>query len=174
MAGKGNVVSRVQALCAPIAADLGLSVEFMEIDWDNKIMELTSGNIDCVWNGMTLTSEVTSAMACSNAYCNNAQVVIVPADKAADYTTVEACKSLKFAVEAGSAGKAMAEENGFSFTEVTDQATALLEQPEVYATMAHAVNPYGDGQACRRIADAIEWHFGLRGQPPKDFTPEAL
>ena len=63
---------------------------------------------------------------------------------------------------------------GVEHDEVLAQATALLEQPEVYATMAHAVNPYGDGQACRRIADAIEWHFGLRGQPPKDFTPEAL
>ena len=63
---------------------------------------------------------------------------------------------------------------GVEHDEVLTQATALLEQPEVYAAMAHAVNPYGDGQACRRIADAIEWHFGLRGQPPKDFTPEAL
>ena len=63
---------------------------------------------------------------------------------------------------------------GVEHDEVLAQATALLEQPEVYTTMAHAVNPYGDGQACRRIADAIEWHFGLRGQPPKDFTPEAL
>lgn len=63
---------------------------------------------------------------------------------------------------------------GVEHDEVLAQATALLEQPEVYAAMAHAVNPYGDGQACRRIADAIEWHFGLRGQPPMDFTPEAL
>ena len=63
---------------------------------------------------------------------------------------------------------------GVEHDEVLAQATALLEQPEVYAAMAHAVNPYGDGHACRRIADAIEWHFGLRGQPPKDFTPEAL
>ena len=63
---------------------------------------------------------------------------------------------------------------GVEHDEVLAQATALLEQPEVYAAMAHAVNPYGDGQACRRIADAIEWHFGLRGQPPKDFTPETL
>ena len=109
------------------AESLGVSVEFVEIDWDNKIMELDGKTIDCVWNGMTLTDEVKSSMECSTPYCNNAQVVIVPADKAADYTTVEACKSLKFAVEVGSAGKDMAEENGFTFTEVADQATALLE-----------------------------------------------
>ena len=114
-------------MAAAFAEYLGVEVEFVEIEWDNKVLELNSKSIDCVWNGMTLTDEVKSSMECSTPYCNNAQVVIVPADKAADYTTVEACKSLKFAVEAGSAGKAMAEENGFSFTEVTDQATALLE-----------------------------------------------
>ena len=48
-------------------------------------------------------------------------------------------------------------------------AAELLECPEAYAAMAHAVNPYGDGFACRRIADAIEWHFGLRPEPPQAF-----
>ena len=109
------------------AESLGVSVEFVEIDWDNKILELGSKSIDCVWNGMTLTDEVTSAMSCSNAYCNNSQVVIVPLDKAADYADVEACKALSFAVEAGSAGMAEVEKLGASFTEVKDQATALME-----------------------------------------------
>ena len=109
------------------AESLGVSVEFVEIDWDNKLLELGSKSIDCVWNGMTLTEEVTSAMSCSNAYCNNSQVVIVPADKAADYADVEACKALSFAVEAGSAGMAEVEKLGASFTEVKDQATALME-----------------------------------------------
>ena len=109
------------------AESLGVSVEFVEIDWDNKLLELGSKSIDCVWNGMTLTDEVTSAMSCSNAYCNNSQVVIVPADKAADYADVEACKALSFAVEAGSAGMAEVVKLGASFTEVKDQATALME-----------------------------------------------
>ena len=65
---------------ARIVADkLGVECQFVEIDWDNKIMEIDSKNIDVVWNGMTITSEVTGAMDCSNAYCNNAQVVVVPA-----------------------------------------------------------------------------------------------
>lgn len=109
------------------AKSLGVEAEIIEIDWDNKIFELDGKSIDCVWNGMTLTDDVKSAMETSNAYCNNAQVVVVPADKAADYNDVESCKSLKFAVENGSAGKDMADENGFSYTEVKDQATALME-----------------------------------------------
>lgn len=60
-----------------VAEKLGVEVQFVEIDWDNKIMELDSKNIDVVWNGMTLTNEVVEAMECSNAYCNNAQVVVV-------------------------------------------------------------------------------------------------
>ena len=51
-------------------------------------------------------------------------------------------------------------------------AAELLECPEAYAAMAHAVNPYGDGFACRRIADAIEWHFGLRPEPPQAFRAQ--
>ena len=61
------------------AQKLGVEVQFVEIDWDNKIMELDSKNIDVVWNGMTLTGEVTESMACTNPYCTNAQVVVVPA-----------------------------------------------------------------------------------------------
>ena len=109
------------------AKSLGVEAEFVEIDWDNKIMELGAKTIDCVWNGMTLTDEVTSAMSCSNAYCNNSQVVVVPADKAADFQSVDACSGLNFAVESGSAGKAEVEKLGYSFTEVKDQATALME-----------------------------------------------
>lgn len=63
-----------------VAGKLGVEAQFVEIDWDNKIMELDSKNIDVVWNGMTLTSETTSAMECSNPYCNNAQVIVVPAN----------------------------------------------------------------------------------------------
>ena len=114
-------------LAKAFADSLGVKVEFVEIVWDNKVLELDSKTIDCVWNGMTLTSEVTSAMACSNAYCNNAQVVIVPADKAADYQTVESVKDLTFAAEAGSAGEAEVEKLGAGCTPVKDQATALME-----------------------------------------------
>ena len=126
-AADGSWIGFDADMAKAFAESLGVKAEFVIIDWDNKIMELNNKSIDCVWNGMTLTDEVKSAMECSTPYCNNAQVVIVPADKAADYTTVEACKSLKFAVEVGSAGKDMAEANGFAFTEVADQATALLE-----------------------------------------------
>ena len=123
----GNWIGFDADMAKAFAESLGVAVEFVEIDWDNKVLELNSQAIDCVWNGMTLTDEVTSTMECSNAYCNNAQVVIVPADKAAQYQTVEACADLAFAVEAGSAGEAEVTALGYSCTPVKAQSDALME-----------------------------------------------
>lgn len=69
------------------------------------------------------------------------------------------------AVEAGTVKLAGVEEEV-----IFSMASELLTNPAAYQAMAHAVNPYGDGQACRRIADAIEWHFGLRSEAPDPFT----
>lgn len=60
---------------------------------------------------------------------------------------------------------------GVEYEQIVRLAGELLEQPSVYERMARAVNPYGDGNACRRIADAIEWHFGLREARPTPFVP---
>ena len=123
----GNWIGFDADMAKAFAESLGVEAQFQVIDWDNKVMELDGKTIDVVWNGMTLTDEVTSAMECSNAYCNNAQVVILPADVADQYPDAASMAGLNFAVESGSAGQAQAEANGFTFTEVLDQATAVLE-----------------------------------------------
>ena len=109
------------------AESLEVEVEFVEIDWDNKILELDGKTVDCIWNGMTLTDEVKSAMDCSNAYCNNSQIVIVPEDVADQYQDTDSLADLSFAVEAGSAGEAEVEALSLSFTPVKAQADALME-----------------------------------------------
>ncbi len=114
-------------LATAFAASLGIDVEFLEIEWDNKILELNGKTIDCVWNGMTLTEEVLSAMECSNAYANNAQVVVMPVDKIDAYQDVESLKDLAFAVEAGSAGESVVQALGYTTVSVTNQAAALME-----------------------------------------------
>ena len=114
-------------LAKAFGESLGVEVQFQEIEWDNKVMELDGRTIDVVWNGMTLTDEVLSSMECTNAYLNNAQVVILPSAEAENYADAESMSGLQFAVESGSAGEQMAIENGFSYTPVTDQATAVLE-----------------------------------------------
>lgn len=106
---------------------LGVEVEFSEINWDNKILELNNGTIDCVWNGMTLTDEVQAAMSCSKPYCINSQVIVVKKDVADKYKDAASCKDLTFAVEKGSAGVDMAKENGFNYVEVDTMAKAITE-----------------------------------------------
>lgn len=114
-------------MATAFAESLGVKVEFVEIDWDNKIMELDGKTIDCVWNGMTLVDEVVNSMECSNAYCNNAQIVVVPADKADLYQDVDSLSDLTFAVEAGSAGEEQANALGLNYTAVKAQADAVME-----------------------------------------------
>lgn len=109
------------------AESLGVEVEFVEIDWDNKVLELDGKSIDCVWNGMTLTDEVTSSMECTGAYLNNAQVVVVPKDVADKYQDTDSLADLSFAVEAGSAGEAEVSALGLTYTPVKAQSDALLE-----------------------------------------------
>lgn len=52
--------------------------------------------------------------------------------------------------------------------DIVTMAERLICDKNAYARLAHAVNPYGDGNACRRIADAILWHFGW-GEKPEDY-----
>ena len=109
------------------AEEIGVEAEFIEINWDNKIMELDTKAIDAVWNGMTLTDEVTTTMNCSDPYCVNAQVLVVPSDVADQYQDAASLTDLNIAVESGSAGQAAAEELGLNFTAVQSQANALME-----------------------------------------------
>lgn len=109
------------------AESLGVKAEFIEIDWDNKVNEINNKSIDCVWNGMTLNAGVTTAMDCGKAYCDNAQVVVLKKDVAANYQTTDSLKNLNFAVEAGSAGKDAVASEKLKYIEVPTQADALME-----------------------------------------------
>ena len=68
------------------------------------------------------------------------------------------------AVEAGTVKLA-----GVDYDRIIQLADELLDEPAAYQQMARAVNPYGDGRACRRIADGILYHFGRRPQQPEPF-----
>ena len=68
------------------------------------------------------------------------------------------------AVEAGTVRVA-----GTGEQDIVGLARELIESTEAYAKLARAVNPYGDGRACRRIADVVLYHFGLTDRPPEEF-----
>lgn len=123
----GNWIGFDADMATAFAENLGVKVEFQEITWDYKVMELDAKSIDCVWNGMTLNDEVKAAMDTGNAYCLNAQVLVVPTDKAADFENLTSLEGLNVAVESGSAGEDAAEALGASTTAVAKQADALME-----------------------------------------------
>ena len=123
----GNWIGFDADMASAFAESLGVKVEFQEITWDYKVMELDAKSIDCVWNGMTLNDEVKAAMDTGNAYCLNAQVLVVPADRAADFENLTTLEGLNVAVESGSAGEDAAEALGASTTAVAKQSDALME-----------------------------------------------
>lgn len=140
---------------------LGVKVEFIEIDWDNKFFELDAKSIDCIWNGMTITTEAKENASVSNAYVKNAQVVVMKSADLAAYATAESLADLSFAVEAGSAGEAAAKENSYDFTAVLTQADALKEVKSGAAdaciidiTMADAMT--GEGTSYANLGYSLE------------------
>ena len=138
------------------------SVELVEIDWDNKILELNAGSIDCVWNGMTLTDEVLNSMECTKPYVLNAQVVVMKAENVKGDETDESIAGLTFAVEAGSAGALTAGDFGYeNLTEVAAQSNALMEVAAgtsdaciIDLTMANAMT--GAGTSYEDLVVAVE------------------
>ena len=72
----GNWIGFDADMAKLVAEKLGVEPVFTVINWDNKVFELNGKGIDVVWNGMTITTAAQEAMECTNAYCNNAQVIV--------------------------------------------------------------------------------------------------
>ena len=110
---------------------LGLTATFQEIDWDNKVIELNAKNIDCIWNGMTITDELGKSIDFSTPYSGNMQVCVISAanqNKFKDTATINAA-GVQIGAEAGSAGEAAAETSfpNAALTSVNAQRDCLME-----------------------------------------------
>ena len=114
-------------LAKAFGESLGVEVQFQEITWDYKVEELNSRQIDVVWNGMTITDEVTSTMSIGTPYCTNYQVLVYPAASAADFENLTSLEGLNVAVESGSAGEDAALALGATTVPVQSQANTLME-----------------------------------------------
>lgn len=88
---------------------LGVEAEFVEINWDTKVEELNSGEIDCIWNGMTISDELLATTNITYAYVKNAQVIVVKADS--EITSTADLIGMTVTAEIGSAGEIQVEEN---------------------------------------------------------------
>lgn len=116
-----------QAVCEK----LGVEADFQEIEWSAKVMELESKRIDCIWNGMTITPELTEAISIGDPYIKNYQVIVIRAADADKFKTTADLAGAKLEAEAGSAGEdavqADPDLSQAAYTSVTKQTDALLE-----------------------------------------------
>ena len=111
-----------------VAKDLGVDVKFQLISWNSKETELSSRNIDLIWNGLTIDKGRLEQFCISTPYMNNKQIAIIRKKDKDKYTNIDNIKTAKFAYEEGSAGQDVAEANGFvKVAGVKAQMNALVE-----------------------------------------------
>lgn len=114
-----------------VCKKLGLTPKFVEIEWATKEIELNAGNIDCIWNGMTITAERQETMGISAPYMENKQVLVTKAENVAKYSTADGLAGAKICAESGSAGEEVILTDAIfadaTYVEVGSMAMALLE-----------------------------------------------
>ena len=114
-----------------VCAELGVTPEFQEINWDSKELELNANTIDCIWNGMTITDERKENMDISVPYMENKQVMVCRAENVEKYSTADGLDGANVVAEAGSAGEDVAKGNEYfskaKYASVSAQSTALFE-----------------------------------------------
>ena len=149
-------------LATAVAEKLGVEPEFVEINWDTKVVELDAKSIDCIWNGMTLTDDIMANTATTKAYAKNAQVVVVK--DGTDYTSTADLVGKTVVAEAGSAGEtAIAEDENLAQADYVSkgvQTDCLLEVAAGTAdaavldlTLANAMIGEGTDYASLMIVD---------------------
>lgn len=162
------------------ATSIGVTPRFITIKWDSKVLELNSKKIDLIWNGMTITDELSKNIDLSIPYATNYQCVVTKTANIASYTSADSLNNKKIAVELGSAGDlAAASYNNLS--QVTSQEAALLEVNAgtsdcaiIDVTMANSVVGKGDFTGLSVIsADLIAFEkedFGVGARKGSDLT----
>ena len=105
----GEFVGFDTELATAVCEQLGVEPEFVEINWDTKVVELDAKSIDCIWNGMTLTDDIMANTACTKPYAKNAQVVVMKTGSG--YTSTADLVGKTVVAEAGSAGETTIQED---------------------------------------------------------------
>lgn len=145
---------------------LGIKAEFVVIDWSMKETELESKNIDCIWNGFTVTPEREQTLSFSEPYMVNKQVIVIRADDAGKYTDTASLSSANLVAEESSAGEsAISADANLSkgmYTPVASLSTALMEVKAgtadaavVDSVMAEAMVGEGTDYSDLKIVDNV-------------------
>ena len=161
---QGNFTGFDTELATAVCEKLGVEPDFVEINWDTKVVELDAKSIDCIWNGMTLTDDIMANTATTKAYAKNAQVVVVK--EGTDYTSTADLAGKTVVAEAGSAGEAAIAENAdlaqADYVSKSVQTDCLMEVAAGTAdaavldlTLANAMIGEGTDYANLKIVDEL-------------------
>ena len=160
----GNFTGFDTELATAVCETLGVEPEFVEINWDTKVVELDAKSIDCIWNGMTLTDDIMANAATTKAYAKNAQVVVVK--DGTDYSSTADLVGKTVVAEAGSAGEAaiegdenLAQADYISKSVQTDclmeVAAGTADAAVLDLTLANAMIGEGTDYASLKIVDEL-------------------
>ncbi|MBQ9401979.1 MAG: transporter substrate-binding domain-containing protein [Clostridia bacterium] len=142
-------------LTKAVGEKLGVEIEFVEINWDSKEIELNSKNIDCIWNGMCITPERKENMSMSNAYLYNTQAIVAKTDKMADL--LANLEGVNVVAEQGSTGE------GKLLGTIEDDETVVVSAKEFFSksnytavdSMAKALMEVKSGTADIALVDSV-------------------
>ena len=117
-------------LATEVAKRMGVTLEVQPIDWDAKEMELSTGRIDCIWNGMSVDDDRLAAMFFAKPYVANRQIVIVPSDS--DIKTVADLAGKKVGLQKGSTALSALKKNAVfeqmaEVVELADNVTVFMD-----------------------------------------------
>lgn len=171
-------------LAEAVCAKLGVTPEFVEIDWDQKVVELQSKSIDCIWNGMTILEDLKANIDFSVPYSGNMQVCVINKANADTYTSLESMALARFVAEAGSAGEKSVQGSeqlkGAQLTGVQAQRDTLLELKSgtadvavIDAVMAYASVGEGTSYSDLVVVEGIEFEkeeYGIGFRKNSDLT----
>ncbi len=136
-------------LAKAVAAKLGIEVKLQPIDWSSKEMELDNGNIDCIWNGMTINQGRLDTMYFTKPYLANEQIILTGDNS-------------KITGKATLSGKVVAAQSGSSGLEAVEADTATKDTFKELVTYDDYVSAYQDlkvGRIDALVIDSVVGYY---------------
>ncbi len=141
---KNEIVGFDIDVAKEVGKRMGMEVVLQPINWDTKELELDSGNIDVIWNGVTMTDERKEAMDFSKPYLENDQVIVVKKDSTIKTKADLAGKNI--GLQKGSSAY-----DAFMADPINTETAAMNEYPENVS----ALSDLGIGRIDAVIVDSI-------------------
>jgi polar amino acid transport system substrate-binding protein len=171
-----------------VCEKLGVEAKFQEISWEAKETELSAKNIDCIWNGLTITPERQEAMSISTPYMNNKQVIICKAENAEAFAAAGALDGKTVVAEKESYGEEIVQSEDYkdffgnaNYVAVQDMKTALMEVKAGTADAAvidyvTGIGSLGEGSDYENLAivdkSFADEQYGIAFRKDSDITAE--